>query len=146
MLREVLGGLAAGERGPDGGAGVALVAGHFEGGGAERQRHLAEAGILWAPVRKSTALRTSSALPAAVASGSFMSVISAAVLRPAPLATATRLSRQGARPLERRHEGAGAGLDVEDQRAEAGRELLADRIEAVISGMDSTVAVTSRMA
>ena len=43
------------------------------------------------PVRKSTAFATSTALPAADASGSFMPVISAEVLRPAPLATSTRL-------------------------------------------------------
>ena len=43
------------------------------------------------PVRKSTAFCTSTALPAAEASGSFMSVISAVVFRPAPLATSTRL-------------------------------------------------------
>ena len=78
-----------------------------------------------APVRKSTALRISSALPAALASGSFMSVISAAVLVPAPLATVDEALRQLARLVERRHEGAGAGLHVEDQRAEPGGELLA---------------------
>ena len=43
------------------------------------------------PVRKSTALATSTALPAAEASGSFMPVTSAVVFRPAPLATSTRL-------------------------------------------------------
>jgi len=47
--------------------------------------------------------------------------------------------------VERRHERARPDLHVHDQRVEAGRELL-ERIDAVISGIESAVAVTSRIA
>ena len=53
--------------------------------------------------------------------------------------------RQLARRFERGHEGARAGLHVHHQAFEAGGEFF-DRIEAVISATNSTVAVTSRMA
>ena len=73
------------------------------------------------PVRKSTALATSTALPAADASGSFMSVISAVVFRPAPLATSTRLVASSRGVARLRHEGAVADLHVEHQRLAARR-------------------------
>ena len=76
------------------------------------------------PRRKRAAFAISSALPAAVASGSFMSVMSARVGQPAPFATSTSARRERPRVVQRRHEGAGAGLDVEDQRVEPGGELL----------------------
>ena len=54
-------------------------------------------------------------------------------------------SRQGPRIGLLAHEGAGAHLHIEHQGVEAGSQFLG-RIEAVMSGSDSTVAVTSRMA
>ena len=98
-----------------------------------------------APVRNSTAFITSTALPAADASGSFMSVMRAVVLRPAPLATATRLF---ARARESSIFCMKAPEPVFTSRTRALKPAASflDRIEAVISGIDSTVAVTSRMA
>jgi hypothetical protein len=96
------------------------------------------------PVRKSTALRISSALPAALASGSFMSVINAPVFVPAPLATATRLSASS-RDLS--SVGMNAPEPVFTSRISAWRPAASffDRIEAVISETFSTVPVTSRI-
>jgi hypothetical protein len=53
--------------------------------------------------------------------------------------------RQFARALDGGHESAGAALHVEHEMVEARRQLF-ERMEAVMSGTDSTVAVTSRMA
>jgi len=96
------------------------------------------------PVRKSSALRISIALPAALASGSFMSVISAAVRTPAPLATLTIAS---ASARERSSSGMKAPLPVLTSRISASRPAASFllRIEAVISDTFSTVPVTSRM-
>ena len=76
------------------------------------------------PDRKSTAFMTSTALPAADASGSFMPVISAEVRVPAPLATSTRLVASSAASRLFCHEGAVADLHVEHQRLQPGGELL----------------------
>ena len=88
---------------------------------------------------------TSTALPAAVASGSFMSVMSALVFMPAPLATATRLSAS-ARDSSRFSMKAPVPVFTSRTRPARPAASFFDRIEAVISGIDSTVAVTSRMA
>ena len=106
------------------------------------------------PVRKSTAFWTSTALPAALASGSFMSVISETVGRPAPVATVAMLSASSRDPSSVGHERARAGLDVHDEPLEPGRELLrqdrggderdrfdrrghvADRVEAPVGGRE----------
>ena len=119
-----------------------------------RARSLRAAGRAARPVRKATAFITSTALPAAEASGSFMSVMSALVRSPAPFATATRLAASSHRRCDVRHEGAGAGLHVEDQALQPGGELLredrggderhgfdrrrhvADRIEAPVGGRE----------
>ena len=60
--------------------------------GGQRQRHLSSTAVACRAGQEIDGIRTSTALPAAEASGSFMSVMSAVVLRPAPLATSTRLS------------------------------------------------------
>ncbi len=97
------------------------------------------------PVRKRTAFAISSALPAADASGSFMSVISARVGQPAPFATSTRL-RASARASS------SVAMNAPDPHlmsrisASSPAASFFDRIEAVIRSIDSTVAVTSRMA
>ena len=96
-------------------------------------------------MRKSTALRTSTALPAAEASGSFMPVTSAEVFRPAPLATSTRLfaSVVASRDFSMKAPLPTFTSSTSDCRPAAS---FFDRIEAVISGTDSTVPVTSRIA
>ena len=83
-----------------------------------------------------------------------MSVISATVGRPAPVATSTRLSASSRAAFERRHEGAGAGLHVHHEALQAGGELLrqdrggderdrfdrrgdvADRVEPLVGGRE----------
>ena len=74
-----------------------------------------------------------------------MSVMSAVVLTPAPLATRTMLS---ASSREASNVSMKAPLPVFTSitRPWSPDASFLDRIEAVISGMDSTVAVTSRMA
>ena len=74
-----------------------------------------------------------------------MSVMSETVGRPAPVATVAMLSASSRAAFERRHEGAGAGLHVHDQALSPAASFF-DRIEAVMSATNSTVAVTSRMA
>ena len=74
-----------------------------------------------------------------------MSVISADVCSPAPLATSTRLVASAVGVAALRHEGAVADLHVEHQGPSPAASFL-DRMEAVMSGTDSTVAVTSRIA
>ena len=88
---------------------------------------------------------TSTALPAAEASGSFMPVISAEVVSPAPLATSTRLvaSSVASRLLAMKAPLPTLTSSTSDCSPAAS---FFDRIEAVISGTDSTVAVTSRIA
>ena len=106
------------------------------------------------PRRKRAAFAISSALPAAVASGSFMSVIE----RRGSRSRRRSPPRRGFGPARGRpracHEGARAGLHVEHQRAEPGGELLrqdrggdevdrlhrrgdvADGVEAAVGGGD----------
>jgi hypothetical protein len=96
-------------------------------------------------VRNATALRISSALPAALASGSFMSVSSALVLRPAPFATDTRLSASSRAIAWVGMKAPDPVLTSSTSASSPSASFLA-RIEAVISGTLSTVAVTSRMA
>ena len=97
------------------------------------------------PVRKSTAFLTSSALPAADANGSFIPVTSAVVLRPAPVATSTRLDASAAASRGRSMKAPLPTLTSRTSEPRPAASFL-DRIDAVIRGTDSTVAVTSRMA
>ena len=88
---------------------------------------------------------TSTALPAQGASGSSMSVISAVVLSPAPLATLTRLfaSATASSMVAMK---APEPVFTSITRCWSPAASFFDRIDAVMSGIDSTVAVTSRMA
>ena len=91
------------------------------------------------------AWRTSTALPAASASGWSMSVMRAAVGRPAPAATPTRLrARSRASSMLCMKAPEPVFTSITSASSPAARFL--DRIEAVMSGTDSTVAVTSRTA
>ena len=84
--------------------------------GAERERHLGgvpHRGACRSGNRQRCEISTAS--PAALASGSFMSVINATVGNPAPFATVPMLGGEFARAFQGRHEGAGAGLHVHDQ-------------------------------
>ena len=84
-------------------------------------------------------------MPAALASGSFMSVISETVGRPAPVATVAMLSASSRAPSS---VGMKAPEPVLTSMTRPSRPAASffDRIEAVISATDSTVAVTSRIA
>ena len=93
----------------------------------------------------SVALRTSTELPAADASGSFMSVMRALVFSPAPLATSTRLFAS-VRASSISAMNAPEPVFTSSTRPCSPAASFFDRIEAVMSGTDSTVAVTSRMA
>ena len=88
---------------------------------------------------------TSSALPAAVASGSFMSVISARVGQPAPFATSTSASASARASCSVAMK---APEPVFTSSTSASRPAASffDRIEAVMRSIDSTVPVTSRIA
>jgi hypothetical protein len=83
-------------------------------------------------------------LPAADASGSFMPVISAEVLSPAPLATSTRLAASSAASRLRAMNAPLPSFTSSTSDCRPAASFF-DRIEAVMSGTDSTVAVTSRM-
>jgi hypothetical protein len=96
-------------------------------------------------VRKATAFITSTALPAAVASGSFMSVISALVRKPAPFATATKLAASSLADAWSAMKAPEPVFTSSTKPCSPAASFL-ERMEAVISGTDSTVAVTSRMA
>ncbi|KOS78175.1 hypothetical protein DM46_4636 [Burkholderia mallei] len=110
----------------------------------ERDRQRLRAGRA-APVRKSIAQRTSIALPAHGASAWFMSVSVAAVLIPAPLPTSTMLRASSA-------DCSALGMNAPEPTftsiasAPTPAASFFDRIDAVISEIDSTVAVTSRTA
>ena len=88
---------------------------------------------------------TSSALPAEEASGWFMSVISAVVRHPAPLAVETSepASASASSMLFMK---APLPTFTSSTRASSPAASFFDRIEAVIRSMLSTVAVTSRIA
>ena len=104
--------------------------------------------------RKATAFSTSTALPAAEASGSFMSVMSALVFSPAPFATATRLAASSRADSMSAMKAPEPRLHVEHQALQPGRELLgedgggderhrlhrrrhvADRVEALVGGRE----------
>ena len=91
------------------------------------------------------ALRTSSVLPAALARLWFMSVTRAAAGRPAPAATDTILLarlRASSRAVMKAPEPVFTSIT----RASSPAARFFDRMEAVMSGTDSTVAVTSRTA
>ena len=96
-------------------------AGRLQHLGGQRQRHFEQPLARGArPVRKSTAFGTSTALPAAEASGSFMSVISARGLQARAVGHLDQAVRQLAGVARFGHEGAVADLHVEHQRL-AGR-------------------------
>ena len=88
---------------------------------------------------------TSTALPAALASGSFMSVMSETVGRPASVATVAMLVASSRAAFS-------VGMKAPEPvftsmtRPCSPAASFFDRIEAVMSATDSTVAVTSRMA
>ena len=91
------------------------------------------------------ACRTSTALPAALARGWSIAVISAAVLSPVPVATDTRLSaRRRASSMSAMKAPEPVFTSMTSVSSPAAPFF--ERMEAVISGIDSTVPVTSRMA
>ena len=87
---------------------------------------------------------TSSALPAAVASGWLMSVISAVVMQPAPCAVATR-ARARALASSIVFMKAPEPTFTSSTSPSSPAASFLDRIEAVIRSMLSTVPVTSRI-
>ncbi len=97
------------------------------------------------PTRYAIASRTSTAFPAVVPSTSFMSVRIAVVRHPAPFATATMLSASARAPSTVVMKAPLPYVTSWTRPARPAASFL-DRIDDVIRGMLSTVAVTSRMA
>ena len=97
------------------------------------------------PCRKRTASSTSTALPQVRPSTWFMSVIHAHVFRPELAATSTRAEAMARAKFE---SVANAPLPTLMSSTMASRPAASffERIEAQMSGIDSTVAVTSRIA
>ena len=97
------------------------------------------------PVRVSITSVTSSALPAAVAKGCDISVISAVVMQPAPWAVVTRARAKASACSSVFIKAPEPHFTSKTSASNPAASFL-DRIEAVIRSMLSTVPVTSRMA
>ena len=97
------------------------------------------------PASTSMASRVSSALPATEASGASMSVINATVGRPAPRATATRLSASSRAASSEGRKAPEPTLTSRTRPVSPAASFF-DRIEGVMRSSVSTVAVTSRIA
>ena len=85
------------------------------------------------------------ALPAHGASGSFISVSNAEVVTPAPLPTST-MHRANSRDFSNVGMKAPEPTFTSITNASSPAASFLERIDAVINGIDSTVAVTSRVA
>ena len=97
------------------------------------------------PRRKRAAFATSSPLPAAVASGSFMSVTSARVAHPAPVDTSTSACASARAASTSAMKAPFPALTSSTSPSSPAASFF-DRIDAVIRSSDSTVPVTSRIA